>query len=176
MNSWFPYWLQPCWKVGGRPLNQLENGGESDYFLRNKLRRFLICLFLNIPVWTVVRIFRPLSLNPPSPFSVLNVKQTTARKKCPPLLSKDRIVSSEQAVLPVVELVLLITVPLVINRAMKEATLRHCPLSSSLRRTLLYVFLGISGALHLDLFDYPVIGFLEPIINKISLFNADKNH
>jgi hypothetical protein len=40
---------------------------------------------------------------------------------------------------------------------MKNGHLRRCPHPASLRRTKMYVsFLGISGALHLTLFDQPV--------------------
>jgi len=42
------------------------------------------------------------------------------------------------------------------SRLLKNAHLRRYPHSSSLRRTLMYASLfGISGALHLDVFDQP---------------------
>ena len=80
----------------------------------------MICLFMNITVWTADRILRPLSLNPPKPFAALSVKKKTSRKKCPPLLSRERIVSSEPAVLPVAEAVRPETVPLAIERGIKS--------------------------------------------------------
>jgi hypothetical protein len=43
------------------------------------------------------------------------------------------------------------------NRLLKKAHLLRCPYPSSLRRTSMYAsFLGISGALYLDLFEQPV--------------------
>ena len=44
-----------------------------------------------------------------------------------------------------------------IDRLLKKAHLRRYPYPSSLQRTFMYVsFLGISGALHLNLFEQPV--------------------
>src|SRR4030042_461108 len=53
---------------------------------------------------------------------------------------------------------------------MKNANLRRYPRSSSLRRTGLYVsLLGISGALHLDVFDQPAKGVVLCITTRASL-------
>jgi hypothetical protein len=42
-------------------------------------------------------------------------------------------------------------------RLLKEAHLLRCPHSSSLRRTSMYAsFLGVSGALYVDLFEQPL--------------------
>jgi hypothetical protein len=71
---------------------------------------------LNIPVWTAARILRLLSLNPVKLFAARNVKRKTWKKRCPSLLSRERIGSSEPAVPPVAEAVHPETVPVAIDR------------------------------------------------------------
>jgi hypothetical protein len=67
---------------------------------------------LNIPVWIAVRILKLLFLNPLKPFAARSVKKKIWKKRCPSLPSREPIVSSEPAVLPIVAVARLITVPL----------------------------------------------------------------
>jgi hypothetical protein len=75
---------------------------------------------MNIPAWTVERILRPLSLDPPKPFVALNVKKRISRKKCLLLPSRERSGSSGPAVLQVAAVVPPIIVPLAIRNSEKS--------------------------------------------------------
>jgi hypothetical protein len=79
--------------------------------------------------------------------------------------------------------VLYMTIPTVTSRLLKNAHLRRSPHPSSLRRTDLYAsFLGISGALDLDVFQQPVrsdffsdlleIIFQHPCVDTLCLLSG----
>lgn len=76
---------------------------------------------MSIPVWTAVKILRLSSLDLMRLFAARSVKRKTWKERCPNLPSRELIVSSEQAVLPVAGRVRPEIVPVAIDR-WKKAT------------------------------------------------------